>query len=43
MGESGEDIKLSHSASKLLALTVECKAQEKIKHLGIIKTSRRQF
>ena len=30
MGESGEDIKLSHSARKLFPFSVECKAQEKL-------------
>jgi len=30
MGESGEDIKLSHSAREKFPFSVECKAQEKM-------------
>ena len=30
MGESGEDIKLSPAARRLLGISVECKAQEKV-------------
>ena len=37
MGDSGEDILLSPAARRLFPFSVECKNQEKVKHMVILE------